>query len=81
MGHELLIAAMWVWGLASLPEQTPVPLANLGRALFWLMIFAHGVEVFAYYDVIREAPGSTASNVARTFLWGSIHLREIGAIS
>jgi len=78
---QMMVSAVWVWGLASIPEQTPVPLAQLGRVVFWLLVIAHTLEVVAYYDVIRGAPGSISSNIARTFLWGSLYLREIGAIA
>lgn len=78
---QVLVGAVWIWGLASIPEQTPVPLARLGRAVFWILVVAHVLKVIAYYDAIRSAPGSTASNVAQTFLWGSLYLREIGAIA
>ena len=78
---QMMVGAVWVWGLASMPEQTPVPLARLGRAVFWLLVVAHVLEIVAYYDVIRNAPGAIASNLAQTFLWGSLYLREIGAIA
>lgn len=78
---QVMVGAVWVWGLASIPEQTPVPLARLGRAVFWILVIAHVLEIVAYYDVIRSAPGSIASNIAQTFLWGSLYLREIGAIA
>lgn len=78
---QMMVSAVWIWGLASIPEQTPVPLARLGRSVFWLLVVAHILEIIAYYDVIRGAPGSIASNIAQTFLWGSLYLREIGAIA
>ena len=78
---QLLVGAIWIWGLASLPEQSPMPLARLGRALFWLLVASHVLTIMTYYPSIREAPGSLASNLARAFLWGNIYLREIGAIA
>ncbi len=78
---QVMVGAVWIWGLASIPEQTPVPLARLGRAVFWILVTAHVLEIVAYYEVIREAPGSLSSNLAQTFLWGSLYLREIGAIA
>ncbi len=78
---QVMVGAVWIWGLASIPEQTPVPLARLGRVVFWFLVIAHVLEIVAYYEVIREAPGSLSANIARTFLWGSLYLREIGAIA
>ena len=78
---QVLVGAVWIWGLASLPEQTSMPLARLGRTLFWLLVITHVLGIMAYYESIREAPGSLASNLAQAFLWGSVYLREIGAIA
>ncbi len=76
---EIVIGAVWIWGLASLPEQTPVPLPGLGRGIFWLLVVAHSLEVVAHYDVLRDSPGSMATHVAQTFLWGDLSLRKVGA--
>ena len=77
---QALIGVVWVWGLASLPEETPLPLPKLGRAVFWTLAVANLVEIANHYETIKSAPGSVYSNVAQTFLWGRVYLREIGAL-
>jgi hypothetical protein len=77
---QALIGVVWVWGLASLPDETPLPLPKLGRAVFWLLAVANLVEIASHYETIKAAPGSIYANVAQTFLWGRIYLREIGAV-
>ena len=78
MTHAL-VGVIWVWGLASLPEETRLPLPKIGRAAFWLLATAHLVEIALHYETIRAAPGSFSANVAQAFLWGRLYLREIGA--
>ena len=46
----------------------------------WLLAVANLVEIAFHYEAIRTAPGSIYANVAQTFLWGRIYLREIGAV-
>jgi hypothetical protein len=75
--RHILIAAAWVWGVASLPSRSPAPLAGLGRTLFWILLFSHLLVAIAGYETLREAPGSLVLHVARTLLWGRIHLAEI----
>jgi hypothetical protein len=77
---QALVGVVWVWGLASLPEESPLPIPRLGRAVFWLLCVANLVEIAFHYEAIRTAPGSIYANVAQTFLWGRIYLREIGAV-
>lgn len=71
---RVALGAVWIWGLASLPESTIVPLPRLGRAVFWLLVVAHLVEIAFAYDQIRVAPGSLAENLAQAFLWGRLYL-------
>lgn len=75
--RHILIAAAWVWGVASLPSRSPAPLAGLGRTFFWILFFSHLLVAIAGYETLREAPGSLALHVARTLLWGRIHLAEL----
>ena len=77
---QALVGIVWVWGLASLPDETPLPIPRLGRAVFWVLAVANLVEIAFHYEAIRTAPGSIYANVAQTFLWGRIYLREIGAV-
>lgn len=74
-----VIIVGWIWGLAALPSRSPAPLPGLGRALFWILLVSHAMAAVAGYETLREAPGSLASHVGRTLLWGNLHLREIVA--
>jgi hypothetical protein len=76
---QAVVGVIWVWGLASLPEETRLPLPKIGRAAFWLLAVANLVEIALHYDAISAAPGSLSANVAQAFLWGRIYIREIGA--
>lgn len=78
MAHAI-VGVIWVWGLASLPEETRLPLPKIGRAAFWLLAVANLVEIALHYEAISTAPGSFSANVAQAFLWGRFYTRGLGA--
>ena len=78
---RVLVGAVWIWGLASLPESTRMPLARVGRAVFWILVVAHLVEIAMAYEQIRAAPGSLAANLAQAFLWGRLFIAGLAPAS
>lgn len=46
------------------------------RTSFWFMFAIHAAECAAFLPRLQRAPGSTASHVLQTLLFGGFHVRE-----
>ena len=49
----------------------------LCRAVFWGMIAVHAIECLIFLGRLRRAPGPLAGHLARTLLFGFLHVREL----
>lgn len=52
----------------------------VGRVGFWLMAAIHMVECVVLLPMLRRSPGSLASHLLRTLLFGVFHVREVRAL-
>ena len=78
--NQTAMTIVWIWSIASIPSRSPLPLAPLGRAVFWILAGTHVMQVLVYYRRITEASGDLSYNIARTLAWGDLYLREIHVI-
>jgi len=69
------------WGLGALSFLGPgeAGLISFGRTLFWVLVVVHAIECLVFLPRLRRAPGSLASHLRQTFLFGILHVREIPA--
>jgi uncharacterized protein YhhL (DUF1145 family) len=77
---KIVLLIIWAYGLASFviaPEST---FAGVGRLIFLGMAAIHVVECGVFWKALQRAGGSMPSQLARTFLFGVLHLQEIGAV-
>ena len=68
---------VWVLAIAAFfvdPEST---LSTIGQWVFWLMLIAHVGEALFFREKLRAAPGSMASNVVNTLIFGLLHVQSL----
>ena len=76
------IGVLVVWGLALASFLLPAGLLRtVGFWLFWLMAIVHAVECVVFLPRLRAAGGSLAGQLGQTFVFGMVHMRELGARS
>ena len=73
---KVLVGAVWVLSLAGYVFGGGT-LASLGGFVVALLAAAHVVECAVYLPRLKRAPGSLASQLWQTFLFGFFHLREL----
>jgi uncharacterized protein YhhL (DUF1145 family) len=70
------LAIVWAISVACLlsPASFPAALATIGKWVFWIMLGAHVVELFAIWmPWTKKAPGSPAAHVLQVLIFGVIH--------
>lgn len=78
-GPKWVVLVAWLLGAASLLLPREVALVGLGRAIFWTLAVVHAIECLVFLPRLRRAPGSLASHLRQTFLFGILHVRELPA--
>ncbi len=76
MAKKLLIV-VWILAIAAFFVAPDSTLSTIGRWVFWIMLVAHAVESFVYREKLRAAPGSMASNVLSTMVFGVLHVQAL----
>ena len=74
---KVLLLGVWILCLAAVLMGGGGWFLALCRMVFWLMIVVHGVECLVFLGRLRQAPGSVASHLAQTLLFGFFHVREL----
>jgi hypothetical protein len=74
---RIVVVLTWIFGLASwfFPLYY-MPVGNLGRALFYLLVFVHLVEFPLFFNTYRAAGGSLFGHFLRHMAYGMIHHAE-----
>lgn len=73
---KIVLAIVWVVALGCVlsPASFPATLATVGKWVFWVMLAAHVVELFAMWmPYTRKAPGSQAGHVVQVLIFGFVH--------
>ena len=78
-GPKWAVLAAWAFGMLSFLAPAPGGLLGFGRTIFWVLVVAHAIECLVFLPRLRRAPGSLASHLRQTFLFGILHVREIPA--
>ena len=84
-GVLLVVWLLCAAGFAIVPdpavEPTAANLARWARYAFFLMAAAHVVEFGLFFSRLKSAPGSLASHVLNTLVFGLLHVRDLPANS
>jgi uncharacterized protein YhhL (DUF1145 family) len=75
---RIAVLVLWLALLASFLVSDST-LASVGRVVFFLLVAVHVVECLVFLPRLRRAPGSLASHLAQTFVFGIVHVRELPA--
>jgi len=78
-GPKWVVLGAWVLGALSFLGPRELGLVSFGRTIFWLLVVVHAIECLVFLPRLRRAPGSLASHLRQTFLFGILHVREIPA--
>jgi len=74
---RIVLLVVWLLALATVLLPIVHPLANVGRWLFWVLLFAHLIECVLYWPRLRAAPGSRLGHVVNTLLFGIVHVKSL----
>jgi len=74
---KVLLLGVWILCLIALVTGGGGWFLALCRRVFWLMAVVHGIECLAFLGRLRQAPGSLASNLGQTLVFGFLHIREL----
>jgi uncharacterized protein YhhL (DUF1145 family) len=78
-GPKWVVLAAWLLGALALLLPRDLALVGFGRAIFWTLAIVHAIECAVFLPRLRRAPGSLASHLRQTFLFGILHVRELPA--
>jgi len=78
-GAKWAVLAAWGLGVLSFLMPADGGLLAFGRTIFWVLVVVHAIECLVFLPRLRRAPGSLASHLRQTFLFGILHVREIPA--
>jgi uncharacterized protein YhhL (DUF1145 family) len=79
MAPKVVVGILWVY--CALSFFAPLPLAGIGRLVFWVLLITHAVECAVFLPRMRAAGGSLAHHIAQVMLWGVFHGRTLPAAS
>ncbi|MEB2343598.1 MAG: DUF1145 domain-containing protein [Deltaproteobacteria bacterium] len=71
---KLLVAIVWLvtgWAFLLPPSH---PWTTVGRGVLVFMLAVHAIEALVFLPRLRAAGGSLASHLARTLLFGFLHV-------
>jgi len=71
------LIVVWALAIAAFFVDPGSTLSTIGRWVFWLMLFTHVAEAFVFREKLRAAPGSMASNVVNTLIFGVVHVQSL----
>jgi len=71
---KLLVAIAWIASAWAFLLPASHAWSATGRSVFLLMLGVHAVEAVAFLPRLRAAGGSLAGHVARTLLFGLLHV-------
>jgi len=74
-----VVLGAWLLGALSFLGPREGGLLGFGRTIFWVLVVVHAIECLVFLPRLRRAPGSLASHLRQTFLFGILHVREIPA--
>jgi uncharacterized protein YhhL (DUF1145 family) len=74
---KLLLLGVWLLCLFAVVGGGGGWFLSLSRTVFWGMIAVHGIECLVFLGRLRRAPGPLAGQLARTLLFGFLHVREL----
>lgn len=73
---RIAVLVLWLVILSSFLVSDSA-LASVGRALAGLLVVAHILECLIFLPRLRRAPGSLATHLAQTLVFGIVHVREL----
>jgi len=71
---RLLVVLAWLAAAAAFLLPETHRWAATGRMLFFVLLVVHGLEAILFLPRLRAAGGSLAGHVARTLLFGFLHI-------
>lgn len=74
---KVILIVIWVLAIAGFFIAPESGAAGIARWVFWILLAAHGVECVIFREKLRAAPGSMASNVASTLVFGVLHVQAL----
>lgn len=74
-----IVLVAWFFGASSFFVAPASPPAHVGRIVFFALALVHGIECVAFLPRLRRAGGSLGGHLLRTFLFGVLHVRSLGA--
>ena len=75
MAPKVVVGILWVY--CALSFVAPLPLAGIGRLLFWVLFITHAVECAVFLPRMSAAGGSMAHQIVQVMVWGVIHGRTL----
>lgn len=77
---KAVVVVAWILLFSCFFVATGSTVSLVGRVGFWMMAATHVVECVVFLQTLRRAPGSLASHLLRTLLFGVFHVREVRAL-
>ncbi len=74
---KVILIVIWILAIAGFFIAPESGLAGIARWVFWILLAAHAVECVIFRAKLRAAPGSMASNVASTLVFGVLHVQAL----
>jgi len=74
---KLLVVIVWLGAARAFLLPETHPWATTGRTIFFGMLAVHAIEAAAFLPRLRAAGGSLAGHVARTLLFGFLHIGRL----
>ena len=68
------LVVVWAVSIASFFVTSDGWFPFIGKGVFWLLLIAHAVEAVVFREKLSAAPGSMASNIALTMVFGVLHI-------
>jgi uncharacterized protein YhhL (DUF1145 family) len=74
---KAVVVVSWLLFFSCFFIATSSTVSLVGRSCFWLLAITHAIESVVFLPRLRSAPGSLVGHLARTMLFGVLHVREI----
>ena len=75
MAPKVVVGILWAY--CALSFVAPLPLAGIGRLLFWVLLITHAVACAVLLPRLRAAGGSLAHHIVQVMIWGVLHWRTL----
>ncbi|MFP8873271.1 MAG: hypothetical protein VCB42_01765 [Myxococcota bacterium] len=72
-----ILIVVWVLAIAGFFVAPETGLASIARWVFWILLGAHVIECIVFREKVNAAPGSMASKIANTLVFGVLYLQTL----